>query len=213
MRIGQGSQRGSWAPIRDVTDAISVSVRDAATAAWNVTIAILVHTIAADLRGIRVGCAPAVVAIRVVHDMARRRAACLDRDGRVAVPVAVRIGVECRLRALIDIAVAVVVLAVAVLSTTRMHVSLRIIAIRAVHHITRRQNACLGRNGRVAVPVAVSIGIECRLHTFINGTVAVVVFTVAALTMTRMPVCIRVVTVRIFHYIARRRAAFLDRDG
>ena len=110
-----------------------------------------------------------VVAVRIIGDVTRRSGAILDRIGRVAIPVAVRIGVEGGLHPFVDLPVAVVVDAVADLRCCRVDRRVCVVAIQVgrVHQFIGRLEArgsgtgCRDYTGCIPVVILVFIpGLE-----------------------------------------------------
>ena len=96
--------------------------------------AVVIYTVAHFGRT-RMDCGIGVVAIRAVGHVAGRDTARLGGGGCVTESVSVGIGVEGSLHAFVDIAVAVVIDAVAGFGRTRMDGGIGVVAIRAVGHV------------------------------------------------------------------------------
>jgi len=91
-------------------------------------------------------------------------------------PVSIGVG-----EVLVDPAVAVVVRAVADFVGTRMDLGVGVVAVGGVFYKADRGVAGGCRDGRVAPPVAVFVGVESAFDPFVHGSVAVVILAVADL--------------------------------
>lgn len=124
-------------------------------------VAVLVDAVLTDLGGTGVDAPVAIVAVRVVRDVAGRRGAGFSDDGGIAVAIAVGVGVEGELHALVDEAVAVVVHAVADFGGAVLDGRVGVVAVRAV---------------RIAITVAVRIGVFAgevvAVAVLVDGVVA-----------------------------------------
>ncbi len=136
----------------------------------------------------------------------------LHELGRAAVAVAVEIGVPRGHvdRVGVDIAVAVVVEAVADLDSTRMRGRVLVVAVRVVGDVLADRRAGVLRDERIAEAVLVLVGVIGRLDALVDLPVAVVVNVVAHLGLAGVDVLVLVGAVVRALRVAQRLHAALD---
>ncbi len=213
----RGRREADQDRLQRVAIAVAVAIEPARLLVLDVRIGVVglavavVVDVVTDLRGRRVDVGPAVVAVGLVGDRARRLGAGLDRAVRIAVAVAVVVrvvgdGVDCRL---VGVAVAVVVVAVTVLGGTRVDVAHRVVTVgrRGDVVVWLRAGSDRGRS-TVAVLIAVEVpGREVRAGILVDRAVAVVVDAVAAVDRTRVDAAVGVVAVAVGGDVPERRNA------
>ena len=169
------------------------------------------------LAGARVDSAVSVVAVAAVGAVAAGCAAGVHRTGRVAVAVAVDIGVPsgCVHRAIVGHAVAVFVLTVAVFAGAGVDPRVSVVAVGAVRAVAAGGAAGGHRTGRIAIAVAVAVGVPGGgIHrTLVCRAVAIFVQAVAVLAGAGMDSPVSVVAVGAVRTVAAGCAAGVHRAG
>jgi len=153
-----------------------------------------------------------IVAVRGVCRVARRFRAVDDADGRVAVPIVVRIAVPIeRIHgAVVHAAAAVVVHQVAHLELPGVDARVAVVAVGIIFHVPGGHRAVtrFHAQGDVTVPVAVRIEEVHREHdALVHQPVAVVVGTVTDLHLAGVDSSVGVVAIGTVAHVARRLRA------
>lgn len=127
VALGLGAGAGGEVP--PVPIVVDITIPDGGGILIHLVVAIVVETVA-DLSGARIGCHYKIIAVRAVGHVARGLGAGCGADGRVTVVVVVIVETpRGGLDALVDVAIAVVIDAVADLSGTRMDVGVFVVAV------------------------------------------------------------------------------------
>jgi hypothetical protein len=205
IRIGHipRRRRSSHHGVLSIAVAIAIGVPIVGRAALiNICIAVVIHTVA-GLRGSWIDTGVGIVAVPCVGHIPRWRRDSDHNILRVAVGIAIGIPIISH-ATLINVAVTVVILAVARLCCTRIDLRIAVITVASVCNIPGLWVGT-GRPGGVSIPVSIHVPIEERT-AFIHSPVAVVIHTVTRFRCPGIDTGIRVVTVATVSYVACRWA-------
>ena len=177
-------------------------------------VAVVVDCVAGFL-GAGVDLSSVVVAIGAVRDRHGVGAATLDRTVGVSVAVAIGVGEEGSAQVLVDVAIAVVVQAVADLAHPGVDLRAVIVAVEVVLDEEALLFADLGIAGqdhdvRVAIAIDVTVCPEGRGDALVDVIIAIVVEFVADLFHARVDAGLGVITVGVVGDVAFGSAAGLD---